>query len=120
MFVLCVKYIVLNKLKGVEVNIKHILILLICIGSTSVFADDYNYKDISKRYSDVELNAKEVKRAKMEGECLVGLKNLNFKNKNTEFDAVAEWTRFRSFSLLEQFPPCKVLIIIEVAYSKLK
>jgi hypothetical protein len=31
------------------------------------------------------------------------------------FDPVSEWTSFRSLSLLEQFPPCTVLIILEVA-----
>jgi len=67
----------------------------------------------------VQLDAKAVKRAQMEGECLVGLKNLNFK-KQDDFDAVAEWTSYRSFSLLEQYSPCQVLIIMEVAQAKLK
>lgn len=85
----------------------------------SLWAEDYSYDSISKNYPDVQLDANDVKRAKMEGECLVGLKNLNFKKKE-DFDAVAEWTSYRSFSLLEQFSPCKVLIIMEVAQAKLK
>ena len=40
----------------------------------------------------------------MQGECLVGLKELNFQ-KREDFDPVAEWTNYRAFSLLEQFPP---------------
>ena len=82
-------------------------------------AEEYSYASISKRYTEVELDSKAVKRAKMEGECLVGLKNLNFRKKE-DFDAVAEWTSFRSFSLLEQYSPCNVLIIMEVAQAKLK
>lgn len=81
-------------------------------------AEGYAYEAISQRYSDVKLDVKEVKRAKMEGECLVGLKELNFK-KQEEFDPVAEWTNYRSFSLLEQYSPCSVLIIMEVAKSRL-
>jgi hypothetical protein len=82
-------------------------------------AEDYTYESISKKYPEVQLYATAVQRAQMEGECLVGLKNLNFKKKDN-FDAVAEWSSYRSFSLLEQFPPCKVLFIMEVAQARLK
>ena len=54
--------------------------------------------------------------AKMQGECLVGLKQLNFKRRGS-FDPVAEWTNYRSLSSLEQFPPCEVLVMMEVARS---
>jgi len=36
-----------------------------------------------------------------------------------DFDPVSEWTSLRSFSLLEQFYPCTVLIIMEVARVEL-
>ena len=55
----------------------------------------------------------------MQGECLVGLKELNFK-RTEKFDAVAEWTNYRTISLLEQFAPCQVLIMMEVAQRKLR
>ena len=87
--------------------------------SPTASAEDYTYESIAKRYFDVQLDGPSVKRAKLEGECLVGLKNLNFKKKE-DFDAVAEWTSYRSFSLLEQFSPCTVLIIMEVAQSRLR
>jgi hypothetical protein len=87
--------------------------------SSITFAEDFSYESISHRYADVQLDDASVKQAKMEGECLVGLKNLNFRKKEN-FDAVAEWSSYRSFSLLEQFSPCKVLIIMEMAQSKLK
>ena len=75
---------------------------------------DYSYAEIAKRHGDVRLDDASVAAAEMHGECLVGLKELNFQ-KSEEFDPVADWTRFRSFSLLEQFPPCFVLITMEVA-----
>ena len=93
--------------------------ILLVVFSHSAQAESYTYENISKKYKDVALNEKEVKKAKMEGECLVGLKNLNFKKKE-KFDAVAEWTNYRSISLLTQFSPCTVLIIMETAKSKLK
>lgn len=80
---------------------------------------DYSYEEIAKRYPKAKLTSDNYNKAKMEGECLVGLKELNFK-KQTKFDAVAEWTNYRSISLLKQFPPCTVLVMLEVAKSKLE
>jgi len=34
-------------------------------------------------------------------------------------DPIAEWVNLRAFSLLEQFPPCDVLIMMEVARKQL-
>ncbi len=78
-----------------------------------------SYEDIAKRNPKAALNKQEVMEAKMQGECLVGLKELNFKKKH-EFDPVAEWTSYRTSSLLKQLPPCQVLIIMEVAQKKVK
>lgn len=86
--------------------------------SAAVGQQSFSYDDIAKRYSDSRLTSAEVDDAKMQGECLVGLKNLNFR-KREDFDPVAEWTNYRSLSLLEQFPPCIVLIMMEVARSEL-
>lgn len=77
----------------------------------------FTYDQIASRYKDVGLDDAAVREAEMQGECLVGLKNLNFV-KRQEFDPVSEWTNYRSLSLLEQFPPCTVLIIIEVAHAQ--
>ena len=95
------------------------MFILLVVVTQPGLAAEFSYDTISKRYSDIQLDAKSVKQARMEGECLVGLKNLNFQKKK-EFDAVAEWTNYRSISLLEQFSPCTVLIIMEVAQAKLK
>ncbi len=81
-------------------------------------AADYSYESVAQRYSDSKLDADTVKEAKMHGECLVGLKQLNFQKRH-DFDPVAEWTNYRSLSLLEQFPPCTVLIMIEVARAEM-
>jgi len=81
-------------------------------------AENFSYADVAQRFGDTQLDAKSVANAKMQGECLVGLKELNFR-KRRDFDPVAEWTNFRAISLLEQFPPCQVLIMMEVARKEL-
>lgn len=89
--------------------------LLLCAVAT---ADTYDYESIAKRFSDVWLDSGSVRQAKMQGECLVGLKVLNFQKRH-DFDPVAEWTNYRSLSLLEQFPPCTVLVMIDVARQRI-
>ena len=95
------------------------LILIVFLFSTNVMANEYSYPNIAKRFGGSALTDQQVVRLKMEGECLVGLKELNFK-KQREFDPVAEWTNYRSISLLEQFSPCQVLVIMETAQKKLR
>ena len=80
--------------------------------------DDFSYTAIAKRFSDTQLDAKSVQAAKMHGECMVGLKRLVFV-KRDDFDPVAEWVNYRAISLLEQFPPCNVLIMMQVARAEL-
>lgn len=55
----------------------------------------------------------------MQGECLVRLKKLNIKRKR-QFDPIAEWTNYRSISLLGQYSPCEVFVIMEVAQKQLR
>ena len=81
-------------------------------------AEGFSYAAIAERYPDSQLSAAAVNDFEMQGECLVGLKELNFQ-KREDFDPVVEWTNFRAISLLEQFPPCKVLVMIEVARREL-
>jgi len=85
------------------------------------FGEDlgFRYDQIAKRYSDTALGAREVQAARMQGQCLVGLKELNFK-KREDFDAVAEWTNYRTISLLEHYSPCEVLIMMEEAQKRLR
>jgi hypothetical protein len=97
------------------------LTVLAALAATPVFADGasrYRYAEIAKRYQSQALGKKDLAWAKMQGECLVGLKEINFRKK-TQFDPIAEWTNLRSWSLLEQFPPCQVLVMIEVAKKAL-
>ncbi len=96
-----------------------LVVILACLGSVSVAqAEEFSYQAIAERFSDTRLDARAVKEAKMHGECLVGLKRLIF-IKRDDFDPVAEWINYRTLSLLEQFPPCKVLIMMEVARAEL-
>ena len=81
-------------------------------------ADEFSYEAIAKRFGETQLDAEHVQEAKMHGECLVGLKYLIFV-KRDDFDPVAEWINYRTISLLEQFPPCNVLIMMEVAREEL-
>ena len=89
--------------------------------SIAAIADDhFTYDAIAKRFPTQALSAEEQKNAKMQGECLVGLKHLIFRRqKRKEFDPVAEWSNLRSISLLESYSPCEVLIMIEVAQKEL-
>lgn len=99
---------------------KTITAVLIAASTQALAIDpDYRYQAIEKRYGNAALKDSTVKNAKMQGECLVGLKNVNFKKANS-FDAVAEWTSYRSVSLLEQYSPCEVLIMMETAKVKLQ
>lgn len=79
---------------------------------------EFSYEAVAKRYNDARLDPQDVESAKMHGECLVGLKQLIFV-KRDHFDPVAEWINYRTISLLEQFPPCTVLVMMEVARDEL-
>ena len=91
-----------------------VFVLLVTSFMPTLQAKEYNYKNISERYADVEFDRQTVKRARMEGECLLGLKKLRFNKQE-----VNEWADFQS-SLLKQFSPCTVLIIMETALSRNK
>ena len=98
---------------------KYCTALLSLLFAYSALGAGFSYDEIAKRYPDNALTQQQLANATMQGECLVGLKDLNFKKKN-DFDPVAEWTTFRSGALLEQLPPCQVLVIMEVAQKELR
>lgn len=97
---------------------KRMLLLIALSVSFHVCANDLTYLEIAKKHESVALSKKQLDTYKMHGHCLVALKELNFKKKDS-FDPVAEWTSYRSISLLEQFTPCEVLIMMEVARKEL-
>tara|TARA_R110002072_G_scaffold12295_1_gene53534 strand:+ start:1862 stop:2230 length:369 start_codon:yes stop_codon:yes gene_type:complete len=104
----------------INTSLKFLAILtFVWVFSPTARGAEYTHDAIAKRYETVALSKSEVESAKMQGECLVGLKELNFK-RTEKFDAVAEWTNYRTISLLEQFAPCQVLIMMEVAQRKLR
>ncbi len=96
------------------------LLLTVLLGMplSSVSEDGFSYAEVAKRYPATRLDAEAVEEFEMHGECLVGLKQLIFV-KRDHFDPVAEWINYRTFSLLEQYPPCHVLIMMQVARSEL-
>lgn len=100
------------------------LLIALCLVATITMSaraaePSYEYGAIAQRYKGEGLTPDQVKQAQMQGECLVGLKELNFKKRNS-FDAVAEWTNYRTVSLLDHYSPCEVLVIMEVAQKKLR
>lgn len=92
--------------------------LIILSFASAAHADDFSYEAIAERFADTRLASSSVEEAKMHGECLVGLKHIIFVRRE-DFDPVAEWINLRTYSLLEQFPPCEVLIMMEVARAQL-
>lgn len=96
------------------------LILATGLWSGAAAARSYQFDAIQARFPDVAIDKTRTAAARMQGECLVGLKALNFRGNQAAFDPVAEWSNFRSVSLLEQFSPCEVLAMMEVAHERLK
>ena len=88
--------------------------------SSSAAPNSYHFDAIQTRFPDVAIDKSKIEAARMQGECLVGLKALNFRGNQAAFDPVAEWSNFRTVSLLEQFSPCEVLVMMEVAHARLK
>ena len=94
------------------------IVFLTLVGFPVAQSEEFSYEAIAGRFVNSRLNDESVREAKMHGECLVGLKQLIFV-KRDDFDPVAEWINYRTISLLEQFPPCNVLIMMEVARAEL-
>jgi hypothetical protein len=94
-----------------------LMVGLVCAAPSAV-AEEFSYAEIAKRFESTKLSESRVVAAKMHGECMVGLKRLIFV-KRDDFDPVAEWVNYRALSLLEQFPPCEVLIMMQVARAEL-
>ena len=93
--------------------------MLLYLTATLAYGGDFSYQAVASRHGEAALTDEKVAEARMQGECLVGLKNLNFRKKE-DFDPVAEWTNYRSISLLEQYSPCEVLIMLEIAQKELR
>ena len=95
------------------------LVGCLTLSAPTIADHHFSYEEIAKRFPKQAMSAHEREDAEMQGECLVGLKQLIFRERR-EFDPVAEWSNHRSISLLEQFPPCKVLVMIEIAQKELR
>ena len=98
---------------------KILFALAITFISFSSLSATSRYDMVAKEYEKIALKANVVESAKMQGVCLVQLKELTFKTTN-EFDPISEWVNYRSVSLLEQYSPCEVLIMLEVANDMIR
>jgi hypothetical protein len=98
---------------------KTITTAALLLASFTAIANDYTYKEIAKRNPDYQLSAAAMSKMKLQAECLVGIKKLNFRRKDS-FDPIAEWTTFRTQSLMEQFTPCETLVMLEIAQKHLR
>ena len=87
--------------------------------ANNVKATDYSYQSIVKRNPAGKMTQTQVAQAKVQAQCLVGIKKLNFKRKDS-FDPISEWTSFRTAALLERYSPCEVLIMLEVVQTELR
>lgn len=94
-------------------------VLVLTFTSFASISQPSRYEVVANKYQEFALNKNVVENAKMQGECLVQFKELTFKKKN-EFDPISEWVNYRSVSLLEQYSPCEVLIMLEVANDKIR
>ena len=77
------------------------------------------YKNVAKNHQGYGLSEDKIGVAKLQVECLVRLNDLTFKRKDN-FDPISEWINYRDVSLLEQYSPCEVLIILEVQNEKIR
>ena len=95
------------------------LVTMLLIGlATPAVADDFTVDAIEKRAGQVVLTEAQKTEAQIQGECLVGIKKINFTG--GEFDPVEEWLRFRTSQLLEHNDPCTTLAMLEVAKRHLE
>ncbi|MFT6268733.1 MAG: hypothetical protein ACJAVV_001548 [Alphaproteobacteria bacterium] len=79
---------------------KYTFLILSLFLSFQIAAKDLTYQEIAKNNETVALSKEQVETFTIHGQCLIALKELNFKKKDS-FDPVAEWTNYRSVSLLE-------------------
>lgn len=71
------------------------------------------YDMVVKEYEKIVFKVNVVEGVKMQGVCLVQLKELIFKKKN-EFDLIFEWVNYCLVFLFEQYFLCEVFIMLEV------
>lgn len=98
---------------------RFLLLSVLTVTSAYSIAQPTMYDDVANKYKAHALSKDVVASAKMQGECLVQLKELTFKKKD-DFDPISEWVNYRSVSLLQRYSPCEVLIMLEVANAQLR
>lgn len=87
--------------------------------SGAALAQDLSFDGISARHPEIRMSDAEISRARGEGECLAGIKQLSSLPAD-EFEPNIEWLNFRSGSLLSHMRPCEVLVLLEAAHDALE
>lgn len=108
-----------NQVKWTEFMKTALLSAALILATTTVSANEFTYAEIAKRNSQQALTKAQLDQMKIQAECLVGIKKLNFKRKDS-FDPIAEWSSFRTRALLEKYSPCETLVMLEIAQKQLK
>ncbi len=98
---------------------KFICSLISAISFNCVAVELNRFDIVAEKYKQSSLDRKTIENAKMQGECLVQIKDLTFKKKD-KFDPISEWVNYRSVSLLEKYSPCETLIMLEVANKQIR
>ena len=98
---------------------KFFCLLCLTVNFNSNATELNRFDIVAERYKAFSLDSKTIENAKMQGECLVQIKDLTFKKKD-KFDPISEWINYRSVSLLEKYSPCETLIMLEVANKQIR
>lgn len=84
----------------------------------SARAEPVTYAAISERAGHPILDQQQLEHARDEGECLAGIYRLNaFQG---DYDPIHEWLRVRTSHLLQRHSPCELLVMLEVAKSRMQ
>ena len=85
--------------------------------ATPITARDLSSAAIEQRQGPI-LTEQEVRRARIEGECLAGIyQNNAFQG---EYNPINEWLRVRTSHLLQKHSPCELLVMLEVAREQME
>ncbi|MEM9302650.1 MAG: hypothetical protein AAGE01_11090 [Pseudomonadota bacterium] len=93
--------------------------MLVLLGlSASSTATEFTLDAIEARAEREVMTPDERADARLQGECLVGIKQLNFTG--GEYDPIEEWLRARTTQLLQRHDPCTTLAMLEVTKRHLE
>ena len=71
-------------------------LISVSLAHSAAANEHWRFAAIQARFPDAAIDEKRLANARMQGECLVGLKSLNFRGNKAAFDSVAEWSNYRT------------------------